>query len=266
MANLSAFYETRNLFIELTQWHTQLSYEEWSNSPHDHKAALLFVNFFSKMIQAWDKANRFDFIDGEDGVSIVLQYLEKNVAKIEAEPKKFSEAYIYKVAYNCMYCICHDLKSVKDRWENETSSVTVYEGEELSVFDKIADNRGSAEEELLSISEQKEFWSIVEDADPKCQKVINYLLTSDPAMLKKLTKGNKLYEKDPLRDIKVSLEEADEIIADIKDRLESAKLAEQIQERIQYLAELQERAEIDRLLSQIRERLDSIRDAATKVS
>ena len=146
MANLAAFYETRNCFAELTQWHTQLSYEEWNNSPRDHKAALLFVNFFNKMIQAWDKANRFDYIPGEDGVSVVCQYLEKNVEKIEAEPNKFSEAYIYRVAYNCMYCICHDLKSVQDRWDNETSSIVSYQGEELNLFDTCADRRGSAEE------------------------------------------------------------------------------------------------------------------------
>lgn len=222
MANVSAFYATRNLFIELTQFDKQLSYEDWMSRPQDHKAALLFVNFFSKMIQAWDKANKFDFIPDEDGVSIVCQYLEKNVAKIEENPNKFSEAYIYKVAYNCMYCICHDLKSVKDRWDNETSSTVVYQGEELSLFDTVADAHGSAEHEFLHKTDNKEFWDLIEDSDPKCQKVIDYLLSEDPKSLKKISKRNKNYASDPLRDIEVSLEEAERIISEIRTKLESA--------------------------------------------
>ncbi len=221
MANMTAFFETRDLFIELTQFDHQLTYEEWSSAPKDHKAALLFVNFFNKMIQAWDRANRFDFIPGEDGVSIVCQYLEKNVPIIEQNDKKFTEAYIYRVAYNCMYCICHDLKSVKDRWENETSSIVTYEGEELSLFDTISDKSGSAENRFLSEVLKKDFWELVEGNDPKCQKVIDYLLSGDVKSLKKVNKNNKDYSIDPLRDIEVSIEEAEEIINELKERLNS---------------------------------------------
>ena len=235
MAKLEAFYSTRDMFIELTQFDHQLSYEEWCKSPQDHKAALLFVNFFSKMIQAWDKANRFDFIPGEDGVSVVCQYLEKNVARIEQEPKKYTEAYIYKVAYNCMYCICHDLKSVNDRWENETSSIVSYQGEELSVFDTVSDSRGSAEQVYLTDNDQKAFWDIVESSDPKCQKVIDYLLSNDVKSLKKVSKNSKLYSVDPLRDVQVSLEEAEEMIAEIKEALEVKRLLEKIQDKVRSL-------------------------------
>ncbi len=220
MANLAAFYETRHCFSELTQYTKQLSYEEWMQSPRDHKAALLFVNFFNKMIQAWDKANRYDFIPGEEGVSTVCQYLEKNVPKIENEPAKFSEAYIYKVAYNCMYCICHDLKSVQDRWDNETSSIYSNGETEINLFDTCADRKGSAEDVALLSEENRKFWDIVESDDPKCQKVINYLLSGDPKSLKKLSKNNKNYDADPLRDIKVSLEEAQAIIDDMRRRIE----------------------------------------------
>ena len=235
MANLAAFYETRKMFIELTQFTHELSYDEWNNSPRDHKAALLFVNFFSKMTQAWDKANRFDYIPGEDGVSIVCQYLEKNVAKLEEEPKKFSEAYIYKVAYNCMYCICHDLKSVKDRWDNETASTVMYDGEELNLFDKVADNKGSAEDEFISGVDYKEFWDMIESSDPKCQKVIDYILSNDEKMLKKLSKRSKQYNADPLRDVEVSLEEAEAIIASIREKFEVQDLLDKIHEKMQHL-------------------------------
>lgn len=224
MANLAAFYESRNMFAELTQFNHQLSYEEWFNSPRENKAVLLFVNFFSKMTQAWDKANRFDYIPGEDGVSTVCQYLEKNVSKIEECPEKYSEAYIYKVAYNCMYCICHDLKSVKDRWDNEASNVVNYQGEELSVFDIAADQKGSAEERYLDDAERREFWNLVEGSDPRCQKVVDYLLSHDPKSLKKLSKRNKYYNSDPLREVEVSLEEAEQIVEELREKLSSMKI------------------------------------------
>jgi len=220
MANLTAFYETKRMFTENLQYDHQLSYEEWCNAPRDHKAALLFLTFYTKMVQAWDKANRYDFIPGEDGVSTVLQYLEKNVPKLEAESAKYTEAYIYRVAYNCMYCICHDLKSVQDRWDNETSDTYSADGEEYSVLDDKKYAKLSAEDELFTSSDQKAFWELVESDDPKCQKVIDYLLSSDPKMLKKLSKRSKQYAADPLRDIEVSLQEAEEIIAAIREKLE----------------------------------------------
>ena len=232
MANLTAFYETKMMFVENLQFDHQLSYEEWCNAPDDHKAALLFVNFYAKMVQAWDKANRFDFIPGEDGVSTVLQYLQKNVAKLIEEPAKYSEAYIYKVAYNCMYCICHDLKSVQDRWDNETSSTVVHDGEEISLYDDKRYATASAEDVLLLETEQKAFWELVENSDAKTQKVIDYLLASDPKVLKKLSKRSKQYSVDPLRDVEVSLQEAEEIIEQIKEKLDVQDLLEQIREKI----------------------------------
>ena len=221
MANLAAFYETKNLFTELTQFSHKLTYEEWCSSPRDHKAALLFVNFFTKMTQAWDKANNYDFIPGEDGVSIVCQYLEKNVSRIENEPNKFSEAYIYTVAYNCMYCICHDIKAIKDRWENETDNVIYNENGEVSVFELLKDQIPSAESRFIADKDNKAFWNLIEGDDPECQKVIDYLLSGDPKSLKKLTKRSKQYNNDPLRDVEVSLDRASEIAKDIKAKLES---------------------------------------------
>ena len=232
MANLSAFYETKQMFIENLQFNHQLTYEEWCEAPDDNKAALLFVNFYSKMVQAWDKANRYDFIPGEDGVSTVLQYLQKNVSKLIAEPAKFSEAYIYKVAYNCMYCICHDLKSVQERWDNETSATVIYDGEEISVYDDKKYATASAEDVSLLENEQKEFWSLIESSYLKTQKVIDYLLASDPKVLKKLSKRSKQYNVDPLRDVEVSLEEAEEIIESIREKLEVKDLLDQIREKL----------------------------------
>lgn len=250
MATLAAFYETRNLYRTYTGYTEPLSFEEWAKRPQGEKAALLFVQFFDQITLAWEKANAFDFIEGEEGVSIVLQYLEKQVAQdqyykkddpkkkasaefrkknpdkfftttrriIEEDPRKFTPAYIYRVAYNCMYCICHDLKSVQDRWDNETSAITIYDGKELSVFDQIADYSGSAEQVAEDLTFETEFWRVVEDAGLTAEKVMRYLLSGDANDLKKANPRSKQYENDPLRDIEVSPEMLEEVIEDLRTR------------------------------------------------
>ena len=77
MANINAFYETRNLFISYTSYVKPLTFEQWRAVPEDQKAAVLFVQFFEQVCMAYNKANK-TVIAAEDAVSIVLQYLEKN--------------------------------------------------------------------------------------------------------------------------------------------------------------------------------------------
>lgn len=218
MANLSSFYDARRLFREYTGYSEPLSFDEWNSHPSGHKAALLFVQFFDQITLAWEKANAFDFIDGEEGVSIVNQYLNKNVPIIENQPKRFTPRYIYRVAYNCMYCICHDLLSVKDRWENETSGIVVHDGEELNLFDTFADTKGSASDVSEYAGFEKEFWSVIEDEGLSAEKVMRYLMSHDAADLKKMNPRNKRYKLDPLRDVDVKLEEVDSIISVLREK------------------------------------------------
>lgn len=252
MSTFTAFHDTRNLFINALDYKEPLSFEEWKAKPDDLKAALLYVQFYNEITLAWDKADTIDFGDDGEGVSTILQYLRKNVCTIqyfqkddpkkkanlefrtknpdgyitverrmiEEDPSKFSPGYIYRVAYNCLYCICgHDRQCDKDRINNETSSiVTNSEGEERSVFDSYIDASKCVDTVLYSNDLEKEFWSVIEDTGMSAEKVMRYLLSQDPADLKALNSRNKRYKTDPLRDIEVSLDELDDILSELKDK------------------------------------------------
>jgi len=218
---LTAFHDAKLLYRQFTGYTTPLSFEEWATKNPDHKAAILFVQFYNQIVTAWMKAkegNLYEFIEGEEGVSTVCQYLQKNVPIIENNPKRFTPAYIYKVAYNCLYCICHDRKCDRERWENETSSIVSHDGEELDLFDTITDYSMCPDKQIEARDFEREFWQVVEDEGQPAEKVLRYLLSQDAADLKKLNPRSKQYKTDPLRDIEVSLEEAQKIIARLREK------------------------------------------------
>ena len=208
----NAFTETRNLFINSVGYTRPLSYDEWMLVPSNHKAAVLFVQFYDQITLAWYKTKSF-FVVEEDGVSTMLQYLMKNVPIIENDPKRFKPSYIYKVAYNCLYCISHNIKRDIERFENEVSNIVACGEDQLDLFDTVAS--GNTVEDAI---DKEEFWSLIENMDLKTQKVLNHLLNGES--LNKVSKRNPMYELDPLRDIVVSVEEMEQIIEQLKIKLE----------------------------------------------
>lgn len=180
---MSAFKETYNMFRTHIGYTKPLSYDQWSSSDDQHKAAVLFVQFYEQITLAWYKVRSF-YANEEDGVSTILQYLQKNVPVILDCPKRFAPSYIYKVAFNCLYCICHDIQRDKDRFENEVSdTVVVDEGEVICLSDNISLRRdkGVSMDSQISLNE---FWSVVEstllneegDVDSDAMAVLNKLL------------------------------------------------------------------------------------------
>lgn len=158
---ISTFYDTKNCFKTYTHYIEPLSYDDWTKLPEDHKAAVLYVQFFSSIISAWNAAKSYDG-DDEEAVETVLQYLLKNVPVIEKNPSRFTARYIYRVAYNCMYCICHDRKCDKERRENEISASQLDDsGNEWSLFDTVASTSCRIEDAINS----KIFWEFVENLD-----------------------------------------------------------------------------------------------------
>lgn len=251
MAKFGEFHDTKNLFIEYTGYTGPLTYEEWLAKPDNLKAGLLFIQFYSEITLAWEKADTINFGDDAEGVTTILQYLQKHVSHIEyyqkanpskkagaefrrqnpdgyitvdrhmieEDPKKFSSGYIYRVAYNCLYCICgHDRKCDKDRIANETSSIAVVDGEELNLFDTIIDWEGSVDTVATKQAFESEFWSIIESEGATAEKVMRYLLNQDPAFLKKLTPRNLNYDSDPLRDIEVSIDQVDAVLRALREK------------------------------------------------
>ena len=134
--NTNEFYETKMRFTEAIGMTAPISYAQWLALPDTLKAAGLYVNFYEQISLAWSKA-KAEFIDDEDGVSTLMQYLMKNVDIIKKNPKKYTPNYVYTVAYNSMGSL-RRLKGEQNRY-NYTASHYVQndKGEDLDLFDAL---------------------------------------------------------------------------------------------------------------------------------
>lgn len=213
---MSQFRETYNLYRNaLSNYSFPLSREDWLAAPYEEKAVLLFVNFFPQVEFGWckgryktgsSKVTGHSYIQEEDAIDTINQYLMKNVDKIIAQPSRYSPAYIYQVTYNCITCI-NFAEAGRIRAQVETSNnVENGEGDTLDLFDFVPYTEDPAE-----VREAKEaLWTLLDKMGPKAKKVANHLITGDP--LTKTSKRNKDYAKDALADVEVSQDEADEIV------------------------------------------------------
>jgi len=214
----NTFAETRNLFTMYVGYVRPLSYDEWKALPDSHKSAALFVQFYDEITLAWYKLKTtYSYVPDEDGVSTMCQYLEKNVSRILADPKKFSPAYIYTVAYNCLYCITHDKVNLWERNKTEISNITYSDnGDELDLFDTVADTK-SAEDASEEESFKKMFWQVIEDSSLETQKVVNYLINGES--LNKKRANSPDYNFDTLRDVRVKLDQVEGIVNELRTKL-----------------------------------------------
>lgn len=163
------FVATRTIFRNVVGYEP-LSYEEWLNVPDHFKAAALYVTFFNQITLAWSKAKSF-YVDDEDGVSTLLQYLVKNTPLIKDNEKKYTPGYIYKIAYNCMYCVSRDIKRDKDAYENNTSQYIQCGEDVLDLFDTVP-----SIDNIDDLSKKKKFWSIIDNVDDDTFEVIANLI------------------------------------------------------------------------------------------
>lgn len=175
MAN--EFYTTMTMFRDYIGYTDPLSYEEWLASADDHKAAIIYCQFFDQITLAWYKTRSF-YATEEEGVETALQYIMKNVPILVADKKKFTSSYIYRVMYNCLYCICHDRVVDKLRWELESSNIAEGPEGEVDMFDFIPDNKDT-ETTYMAIMQSSEFWKLFEDRGEDTQAVVNNLLYGD---------------------------------------------------------------------------------------
>lgn len=169
---MNTFYETRNLFKNYIQYTKPLSYVQWLALNDDHKAAALYVQFFNEILLAWNKAKSYDG-DDDEAVETVLQYLIKNTEIIKKNPDRFKASYIYRVAYNCLYCICHDRKCDKERREFEISAIQCdSQGDEFNLLDSFIRDSDSVEYEI----DKHLFWAIIEDLDVDSKTLVDNII------------------------------------------------------------------------------------------
>lgn len=209
----NAFSETNSLFRDYLQYKSPYSYIEWMALAQEKKAAALFVQFYEQITLAWFKVKSF-YTPDEDGVTCMMQYLMKNVPVIEADPKRYTPKYIYRVAFNCLYCICHDIKRDRERYENEISDIVYQDvsNTPISLFDTV-----SVYDDFDDIIMKREFWRVVNSLGPKAQKYLNHIVNEESLL--KLKKNSRGYGVDPLSDVEVKLNEIDEIVAEIREKL-----------------------------------------------
>jgi len=147
----SEFFNTYKLYREYINYSKPLTYNKWMRLPQSFKIAALYCQFYNEITLAWYKVKTPWSIE-EEGIETINQYLSKNISKIEADKKRFDPKYIYKVAYNCFYCICIDPTKNKDRYHKEVSERFEAGDDEISWFDFLGDDfnfEDSYESEIL---------------------------------------------------------------------------------------------------------------------
>lgn len=220
------FKETLNIFRSFVQYTQPLTWDEWAAlNDSEQQVAVLYCQFYDQITLAWYKA-KADFVPDEDGVSCVLQYLNKNVPIILAEENKFTPAYIYRVSYNCMDCLRYVQRDI-NRSKLETTNVTYYDGEELDLCDLVPHKDMSYEDRMTKAA----FWSIIKEMGAEAEKVVNHLLNGvydkdgnwQGESLRRVSKRSKAYGVDPLTDVSVSEEQCEQIIGQLRERLAGFK-------------------------------------------
>lgn len=133
---MSTFQESYIRFEEAIPREFPMTYDDWLDCPDNYKAAALYVNFYDQITFAWYKVKTV-YHNDEDAVSYILQYLCKNVPIIISNPGRYTERYIYRVAYNCFTCILYGPK--RDRITSEVSNLqyTNSTDKEVNLFDFI---------------------------------------------------------------------------------------------------------------------------------
>lgn len=189
---MTVFKETRNIFETSIPCKFPLTYDEWLDCPDRYKASALYVNFYDTITFAWYKV-KTNYHDNDDAVSYILQYLCKNVPKIIETPSRYSERYIYRVAYNCFTCILYGPK--KDRITSEVSNLqyTNSTDKEVDLFSFIP-HKFSMEDIYI----QNELWRALYQLGPSVVEFAEDLINKGkvPKTLKKDKREalNKLIE------------------------------------------------------------------------
>ncbi len=207
---MNQFRETYNHFKAALEDVDCSNYWEWMLISDDLKAVALYVNFYDQITLAWEKTKK-PFIEEENAVSTLMQYLLKNVALIEKSKNRYTPNYMYKVAFNAFYPLGRIKRDI-DNWVNHACQYD-FDSENMRQFDECDDfdNRWYSEsfiyhklivEDEYFTEEHDNLWKVIEASDTNTKRVVEFLLGG-----RKL--GKKLHVKYP------------EIIAELRDKLKN---------------------------------------------
>lgn len=211
------FTETYRVLSNRLNFHgSNMKYSTWRKKPEDLKAAYLYVNFFKAVQSAWYRKKQFEFIDEAEAVSLCFQYLQKNVSKIENDPKRYTSSYVYTVCLNCM-SILHWRKKDRARYKTEVSVVVKTDcGELFDILSVVPDTRAESynlpefEYSCKGLVE-----SLSEDLGPKYEKLAYFLAYG--SSLRAVSKRSANYDINPLSKVSVSKSEVPAMIKTLKE-------------------------------------------------
>lgn len=193
-----------------------LTYDAWCAADANDKAVLLYVKFYSSITLAWYNAitsRSIAYVTPDEGVSTVLQYLEKNVAYIQEDEERYNSNYIYRVAYNCLGCLPRSLKA-KLRDACVISNEIIEDDMLINLWDLSPTEDPDPETQQLFDA----IWDIIHHMGPKAEKVVNHLINPTDS-LGRISPLAKSYDSDALADVTVSTQEFADIVAELKIRL-----------------------------------------------
>ena len=211
------FVETYNMFMEHLGSPKDVSYDDWMRADAEDKAALLFVHFYEAITQAWYNAvtqYNIVYVSSDEGVSTVLQYLMKNVSKIEVDEKRYTHTYIYRVCYNCLSAFCGTQGTARQRCSSEISNEYTDGDVQVNLFDLVP----ATDEDLETIQARAAIENIIRHMGPKAEKVVNHLINPDDT-LHKISQSSSERPIDRLADVSVSKSEYEAIIAELRVKL-----------------------------------------------
>lgn len=252
---MSQFRATRNLYMEyLHDFEFPLTYDAWVNADSEYKAVLLFVNFFDQIEMAWYK-ERYSYgpAEEEDAISEVNQYLMKNVARIEEDPKRFSPGYIYRVAANCISCVGASQVNIIRNKVELSNEVAGDDNSIVNLYDLVP-----FEEDSYEVRQAKDaVWDIIAKMGPKAEAVVDRLI--NPTSSHVIARNRQA--NDRLSDVSVSKKEYDEIVEALRESLKP--LLDTFMPEAVEVRDTQ-RDEVVSKIAQIESALDTISDNVTR--
>lgn len=181
------FQLTREMFTEaMTAYQFPMSYEEWMNVPDDYKCAALFINFYDTITLAWQKQKVY-FLEDEDAVSMIIQYLLKNVDKIKADSKRYKGAYIFTVAARAIIGFVRPMarQEYYDNYQGQYFDTP--DGGEKDIFEILEDK--------IDRFDQEKFCSIIASLSGDEFELAMTIISAKPLTKKEMDKYAEVYDK-----------------------------------------------------------------------
>ena len=201
------FQMTREMFAEaMTAYQFPMTYEEWMNVPDDYKCAALFINFYDTITLAWQKQKVY-FLEDEDAVSMIIQYLLKNVDKIKEDPKRYKEAYIFTVAARAIIGFVRPMarQEYYDNYQGQYFDTP--DGGEKDIFEIIEDK--------IDRFDQEKFCTIMANLSGEEFELAMIIISARPLTSREMNKYADVYDK--LREAFAEYQEIPESCAKVSD-------------------------------------------------